>query len=178
MGLLFIDDPNDVPAPRSPSPDEFDIDLDIDETIHPEFEQLCELRKKALAAERAARQLETQHLEQGDICSRAEVRRHRKDEKERSKEIGALLRLKLGNEKAAVLEAEGEGEKNKKPKKMGATSLPRLVAKMVFRRHDTNRPLRNRKLPGSTTEYHYVRSPLSMFVSDYNSIGEEEVVEC
>lgn len=165
MGLLLIDDPNDVPAPRSPSPDDFDIDLDLDETVYPEFEQLCELRKKALSAERAARHLETHLLEQGDIASRAETRRQRKGEKERSKEIGALLRLKLGNDKVAILQGE-----EKKPKKM-ATSLPRLVAKMVFRRHDTNRPIRNRKLPGSP-EYNYVRSPLSRSVFPY-SIGED-----
>lgn len=156
---MLMDDQIEEYGQRSPSPELFDIDLDIDDDIYPEFEQLCELRKKALSAEREARSLETQMLEQGAAGSRAETRRLRKREKERAKEIGALLRLKLGNDKVAILQ-----EEERKPRKM-ATSLPRLVAQMVFRRHDANKPLATRQLCSDSLLHGYVPSSLSQSVS-------------
>jgi hypothetical protein len=61
-------------------------------------------------------------LEQGAFNHRADASQLQKREKECAKEIGALLRLKLGNGKVAILQ-----EEEKRPKKM-ATTLPRLVA--------------------------------------------------
>lgn len=158
-GLMLMDDHIEDYNQRSPSPELFDIDLDIDEDIYPEFEQLCELRKKALSAEREARSLETLMLEQGAFNNRADARRLRKREKERAKEIGALLRLKLGNDKVAILQ-----EEEKRPKKM-ATTLPRLVAQMVFRRHDVTKPLATRHLFSNSVVHSYVPSSLSRSVS-------------
>jgi len=159
-GLMLMDDHiEDYSNQRSPSPELFDIDLDIDEDIYPEFEQLCELRKKALSAEREARSLEALMLEQGAINHRADARRLRKREKERAKEIGALLRLKLGNDKVAILQ-----EEEKRPRKM-ATTLPRLVAQMVFRRHDVTKPLAPRHLFSNSVVHSYVPSSLSRSVS-------------
>ncbi|KII90215.1 hypothetical protein PLICRDRAFT_697959 [Plicaturopsis crispa FD-325 SS-3] len=65
--LLLIDDPNDLG-------------------------KMNDLRKRAVAAERAARNAEAQYTEQGVLGLHAEARY----EKERRKEVGALLQLKLG----------------------------------------------------------------------------------
>ncbi|KAI0823804.1 hypothetical protein BC628DRAFT_1381907 [Trametes gibbosa] len=71
---------------------------------------------------------------------RAEARRVRKQQKRRSKEIGALLDLKM---QAPVSPMQGI------PPLMGGgkawtRSLAHLVANMVLRRHDRSRPLENR----------------------------------
>ncbi|PCH38491.1 hypothetical protein WOLCODRAFT_66711 [Wolfiporia cocos MD-104 SS10] len=80
---------------------------------------------------------------------RAEARRVRKREKQRSKEVGALLDLKMARGPA--------------PGRGAMRSLAQLVANMVLRRRDTFRPLANRK-PGTPTPTH-VPSSLSRCVS-------------
>ncbi|KZT11192.1 uncharacterized protein LAESUDRAFT_612610, partial [Laetiporus sulphureus 93-53] len=62
---------------------------------------------------------------------RAEARRIRKREKQRSKEVGALLDLKM--------------ERGVCPGSGLTRSIAQLVANMVLRRRDTFRPLANRK---------------------------------
>jgi hypothetical protein len=50
------DDPNDVPPSRSPSSENFNLDLE--ESSDPNLKKLSNLRKKSIAAERAAWQME------------------------------------------------------------------------------------------------------------------------
>jgi hypothetical protein len=156
--LLFIDDPRDVPLPRSPSPEDFEFDLNInlDDESDPELMKLYNLHKKSLAAERAARHAEAQLIDAGSISLRAEATRDKKQNKQRSKEVGALLRIKLGDQiayPAAFASVDG------RPKGM-IGSMSQLVAGMMFRRHDTSRPLVNRK--SWSTNRDYVRSSLSL----------------
>ena len=166
--LLLLDDPNDIPPPRSPSPENFDIDLSaIGECSDPDLQKLIDLRNRSQAAERSARQVEAQMLERGAVHMRAEVRRVKKREKERSREISALLRLKLGDR--IVVASTDEQRRGRSPKKMIA-SMAELVARMNFRRHDTFRPLANRK-PVSPS-HHYAGSPLSRSI-DMDFTGED-----
>jgi hypothetical protein len=85
---------------------------------------------------------------------RAEARRIRKREKERGRELQALLRLKLGEDPDA---ADYTGGVKVKPGKTAIVSMPQLVARMIMKRRDTPRPFSPRK--------HDVRytSPLSRF---------------
>ena len=69
----------------------------------------------------------------------------------------ALLRLKLGKERVGNLD---DGKSSKKV----ITNLPQLVAKMFFRRHETARPLANRRILAYSTET-YVPSSLSRGVA-------------
>src|ERR1700722_4037364 len=170
--LLLIDDPNDIPPPRSPSPENFDIDVSsIDESTDPDLKKLYELRKKALAAERAARQLEAQMLAQGAVHMRAEARRVRKKEKERCREIGALLRLKLAEGDGAAAAAAAAAIKENTTKTTTTTttnskrlisSLSQLVARMNFRRNETFSPLANRRSASAPREY--LKSSLSLSI--------------
>jgi hypothetical protein len=155
-GLLLFDDTNDLPTRRSPSPEDFNIDLDPSCETYPEFEQLRELSKKSNSMERAARQMEDLLLEQGAIQARNEARRMRKSEKEKGKEIIALLRLKLGKDFVGILE-RGRSSNT-------AASAPQLVARMFLRRRETSRPLANRRVPTLTPIVH-TPSPLSQVVS-------------
>jgi hypothetical protein len=143
----------------------------MDELTDPDVRKLYELRKKAIAAERTARQLETQMLAQGAVHMRAEARKARKREKERSREIGALLRLKLGEKErdAERVNATKEAAENVivTPKRM-ITNLSQLVARMMFRRHETVRPLVNRKSAASPNDY--VKSSLSRSVDDLDGV--------
>ncbi|EIW85699.1 hypothetical protein CONPUDRAFT_80177 [Coniophora puteana RWD-64-598 SS2] len=106
--LLLLEDPQDVPFPRSPSPEDFDLGfgfgLSADDgsasagVEHPEAGRLLELRRRSIAAERAASRLEHAAVSGGvdvDLMTRAEARRIRRREKERSREVSALLRLKM-----------------------------------------------------------------------------------
>lgn len=214
--LLLIDDPNDIPTPRSPSPENYDLDIPLllEEATSddPDLKKLCELRRKAIAAERAARQLEAQTLlAQGAGASasggagiaagaggaagaavalhaRAEARRVRKREKERSREIGALLRLKLGGDAMGKgksqqgKEKEGEQVVSARDGSVGSTSkrminsLSQLVARMMFRRNETSRPLANRKSAGRRD---YVKSSLSQSIvadEDEDDDGNDHVM--
>ena len=147
--LLFIHDPRDVPLPRSPSPEDFNLCLsahDIDND--PELAQLFDLRKRVLAATQGG------PFESPECTGKAT----RKD-RERSKEVGALLRLKL-SDKHAIDVSEWKSPERRKKGVIG--SISQLVSQMVFRRNDTSRPLTKRK-PLSAQEY--VRSPLSSCVA-------------
>jgi hypothetical protein len=87
---------------------------------------------------------------------RAEARRVRKREKERGRELQALLRLKLGEEPDAM-DCAGGGAKVK-PGKTAIVSMPQLVARMIMKRRDTPRPFSPRKHDAP-----YIFSPLSRF---------------
>ncbi|KAF9265952.1 hypothetical protein L218DRAFT_1075483 [Marasmius fiardii PR-910] len=156
-GLLLIDDANDVPTPRSPSPDNFDLDPSIYANCSdPDVAKLIALRRKSQVAERSAKETEERSLSQGSMFARAEARKRRKKEKERVKEINAMLRLKLetslpSNEEAGSVSPGGDGNhrcrcpspevKRAKAKKT-ISSIPQLVARMTFRRRDgSDRPI-------------------------------------
>ncbi|KAA1475902.1 hypothetical protein DENSPDRAFT_842787 [Dentipellis sp. KUC8613] len=88
---------------------------------------------------------------------RAEARRVRKMEKERGKELQALLRLKLLEDVPEVgedvpIRRDGRG-------KVIISSMPQLVARMVFKRRDTLRPLSRYPVTA------YTPSPLSSMMS-------------
>jgi hypothetical protein len=142
----------------------------MDEFTDPDVRKLYELRKKAIAAERAARQLEAQMLAQGAVHMRAEARKARKREKDRSREIGALLRLKLSEKgrDAERVNVTKEAENVIVTPKRMITNLSQLVARMMFRRHETVRPLVNRKSASSPNDY--VKSSLSRSVDDFDGV--------
>jgi hypothetical protein len=150
--LLFINDPRDVPLPRSPSPEDFDLNIDLDDDSDIELMKLYSLHKKSLAAERVARYSEAQLIDAGSIVLRAEATREKKKNKQRSKELGALLRIKLGD-KVSSSSPEDQCSRGM------ISSISKLVARMMFRRHETSRPLAHRRL--ASTDDSYVRSPLS-----------------
>jgi len=167
--LIFIDDPRDVPLPRSPSPEDFDFDLNVvlDDESDPELTKLYNLHKKSLAAERAARHAEAQLIDAGSISLRAEATKEKKKNKQRSKEVGALLRIKLGDQ-VACAPATPTASVDGRPKGM-INCMSQLVARMMFRRHETFRPLANRKT--ATTNHNYVRSSLSRTtVADFGGV--------
>ena len=162
--LLFIDDPQDVPLPRSPSPEDFHICIPPEEITDPELAGLCDLRKRSLTAELDAWRVEKK--EDGvDLFTRAEARKRRKRERERSKEVGALLRLKLNDHEvvrpqAQVPSPSPDYDPQAQVRRRGVIgNMAQLVAQMVFRRHETARPLAKRKTPSVPREY--VRSALS-----------------
>ena len=91
---------------------------------------------------------------------RAEARRVRKREKERGRELQALLRLKLGEDPDAT---ERTTDAKIKPGKTAIVSMPQLVARMIMKRRDTPRPFSPRRHDSP-----YICSPLSRFpVDDY-----------
>ena len=109
--LLLLHDPNDVPPPRSPSPENFQLDLSqlaLEGCTDPEIRRLWDLRKKSQTAERAARVQEAQALELGGpgVGARWEARQTKKQEKERGREIATMLRLKLA-EKGVKVDDKG-----------------------------------------------------------------------
>ncbi|KAI0294292.1 hypothetical protein B0F90DRAFT_1758040 [Multifurca ochricompacta] len=73
---------------------------------------------------------------------RAEARRVRKREKERGRELHALLRLKLGEDPDVT---ERAGGAKLKPGKTAIVSMPQLIARMIMKRRDTPRPFSPRK---------------------------------
>ncbi|KAF8126613.1 hypothetical protein EV363DRAFT_363226 [Boletus edulis] len=162
--LLFIDDPRDVPLPRSPSPEDFDLCLSPEDITDPELARLFDLRKRSIAAERAARRVEAL-TDDVDLFTRAEARKIRKRERERSKEVGALLRLKLGDGVATCpQERSPESDPQNHARRRGVIGdMSQLVAQMVFRRSETARPLAKRKMANTAREY--ASSPLSDAVS-------------
>ncbi|KAH9032870.1 hypothetical protein EDB85DRAFT_1163821 [Lactarius pseudohatsudake] len=86
---------------------------------------------------------------------RAEARRVRKREKERGRELQALLRLKLGEDPDVTERATGAATKIK-PGKTAIVSMPQLVARMIMKRRDTPRPFSPRRHDSP-----YICSPLS-----------------
>lgn len=191
--LLLIDDElTDDPIPRSPSPEsgfDHDVCAILEEYPDQDLQKLYDLRKRSQQAERLARQEEAILMEEGPLHRRIEARMKRKREKERSKEIGALLRLKL------KLGVAGEAEKTEVPlshakrgegvgmdnptrsRKKIITSMAHLVARMIFRRHEMFPPLPNRKStaapsfqlasPRASSRKH-TASPLSR--SEFNTV--------
>ncbi|KAG6915569.1 hypothetical protein DXG01_010905 [Tephrocybe rancida] len=164
--LLLLDEEG---LPRSPSPENYDVDpASTEDSSNPDIRRLGELRKRSSNAERAARQLEQALMEQGAVHQRWEARRARKKEKERGREIGAMLRLKMAEEmekqkiEVEGIEAEVEREReNGTPIRMRKgmiSSMEQLVAKMMLRRNDSYRSLANRKTP-LTSKFH-MSSPL------------------
>ncbi|KAG1900098.1 uncharacterized protein F5891DRAFT_1036098 [Suillus fuscotomentosus] len=143
--LLFIHDPRDVPLPRSPSPEDFNLCLSVhDMDNDPELAQLFELRKRSLAAVQGS----CEGLEGTDAYTR------------KSAEVGALLRLKLGDKLGMDV---NEGRSPERRKKGVIGSISQLVAQMVLRRHEASRPLAKRKSVLSAQEY--VHSPLSACIA-------------
>ncbi|KAG6902074.1 hypothetical protein C0995_004773 [Termitomyces sp. Mi166 len=180
--LLLLEDET---LPRSPSPENCDVDpASIEDSTDPDIRRLGELWRRSLNAERIARQLEQTLLEQGAVHQRWEARRARKKEKERGREIGAMLRLKMAQEKGKEMETlrvEGvemeEREEERAVKKKGSiSSMEQLVAKMMLRRNDTYRSLANRKTP--LTSKFYTSSPLVRYGDfvgmDVDDEGEDE----
>jgi hypothetical protein len=166
--LLLIDDSKNLPSsPSLESFPEFDgVGVAAESSKDPVLRKLYAIRQRSIAAEKLARQRELQLLEEGKVHERTAVRRERKREKERSKEISALLRLKLGEgENDAEVEAlemrdasglsklpptspKGKDYSKDKvgPRKKVISNMAQLVAKMMFRRHDTAKPLSGRSL--------------------------------
>ncbi|KAG6895717.1 hypothetical protein C0992_013094 [Termitomyces sp. T32_za158] len=139
--LLLLED---EALPRSPSPENCDVDfVYAEDSADPDIRRLGELRRRSLHAERAARQFEQALLEQGAVHQRWEARRARKKEKERGREIGTMLRLKMMQEQ----------DREETVKKGMISSMEQLVAKMLLRRNDTYRTLANRKTP-LTSKFH------------------------
>ncbi|KAK7437131.1 hypothetical protein VKT23_018754 [Stygiomarasmius scandens] len=151
---LLLDDSED-PAPRSPSPDNFDLDsslLNLSECSDSDIQELFELRRRSLEAERIAKSLERTMLDEGWIYKSNEARKTRKRAKERCKELSAMLKLRLGEKGEGVVMpsiAEDEGVKSLK-KRDGVTPTPgkkekevsivrnmkQLVARMVLKRKE------------------------------------------
>ncbi|KAG6864627.1 hypothetical protein C0991_008192 [Blastosporella zonata] len=153
--LLLLED---EPLPRSPSPENYDVDpASVADSPNSDIRHLGELRSRSLNAERAARQLEQALMDQGAVHQRWEARRARKKEKERGREIGAMLRLKVAEERERMSEGEREGEMSMKRR----NSMEKLVAKMMLRRNDMYRSLAHRKTP--LTSKFYTSSPLVRF---------------
>jgi hypothetical protein len=202
QSLLLLNDPNDVPPPRSPSPEPFYLDLSqfsFDGCTDPSIQRLCDIRKKSQAAERTARDLEAQALELGGpgVGARWEARQKKKQEKERGREIAAMLRLKLAEKGVRVDDAgsilgadvgytgggynagidgvqfdRSEG-RMVKMKKNVIGSMEQLVARMLLRRNDASRSLVTRK----TLEPFHSKSPLSRRVVSVHGAGDSMDME-
>jgi len=101
---------------------------------------------------------------------RAEARKVRKKEKERCREIGALLRLKLAEGDGVAAAAAAAIKENTTTTTTTTTtnskrlisSLSQLVARMNFRRNETFRPLANRRSASAPREY--LKSSLSLSI--------------
>ncbi|KAL1727773.1 hypothetical protein EV714DRAFT_216659 [Schizophyllum commune] len=157
-GLLLLDDaPEDQsrsPSPEGPMylplPDEYG---DAD-SLDPELRRLCDVQRRAQAAEWEGRQKEAVLLDQGLLQARAEVKRQRKKDKERAREAAALIRLKLASGAASDVEVPSPPPPSSK--KAAASSVSQLVARMLLRRHDTTRPISQRRSQAA-----HVPSPLA-----------------
>jgi len=156
--------------------------------VDPDIKRLSELRRKSQLAERAARQLETTLLEQGAVHQRWETRRMRKREKERYREIGTMLKLKMGDMMEDVskeprgdnhsIEANDERtngkvkEKSAKRRSRDIDSMEKLVATMLMRRHDANQSIIRPKTP---LQHKYRSSPLTQqAITDNGSEDSDE----
>lgn len=157
--LLLLDDaPED--QSRSPSPDgPFYLPLPDEggdvEWMDPELRRLCDIQRRAQAAEWEGRQKEAVLLEQGLMQARAEVKRQRKKDKERAREAAALIRLKLASGVGSAIDVPSPPPPSSK--KAAASSASQLVARMLLRRHDTTRPISHRHSQAA-----HVSSPLAI----------------
>lgn len=150
--LLFIDDPRDLPSLDSPSPEDYEMDLPWEDDVDPESElgKLIALRRKAMMSESAARQAESSIMDPAAVHQRAAVRREGRKERERAKEIAAMVKLTA---------AEQQNERNITVG--GVSNMSQLVARMLFRRHEIVRPISSRRF-GLMNDR--VASPLSFTV--------------
>ncbi|KAI9437061.1 hypothetical protein BJY52DRAFT_627670 [Lactarius psammicola] len=98
---------------------------------------------------------------------RAEARRVRKREKERGRELQALLRLKLGEDPDATERTTGSTATKVKPGKTAIVSMPQLVARMIMKRRDTPRPFSPRRHGSPYICSSLSRSGLEPAVDDY-----------
>ncbi|KAH8984983.1 hypothetical protein EDB86DRAFT_3219199 [Lactarius hatsudake] len=98
---------------------------------------------------------------------RAEARRVRKREKERGRELQALLRLKLGEDPDVTERATGAAVTKIKPGKTAIVSMPQLVARMIMKRRDTPRPFSPRRHDSP-----YICSPLSKLELDPAAVDD------
>lgn len=152
--LLLLDDPNDVPPPRSPSPENYTIDPGIlNDLPDPELQTLNGLRKSLQDSERAGRLRETRILEDdGPLHLAAEARRDFKRDKERSREVSTLLRLKL-DERGVKVEGDCQTSpqrslsRPKLSKKQKMNNMDQLVANMILTRHASRPFSRSTYLP-------------------------------
>ncbi|KAF9228958.1 hypothetical protein BS17DRAFT_215778 [Gyrodon lividus] len=163
--LLFINDPRDVPLPRSPSPEDFNLCLSFEDTTDPELAKVFDLRRRSVsAAEHAAKRLETLP-DEIDLFTRAEAQKARKRTRERNKEVGALLRAKLcdGVQMCPLGQSSGGPQQNHQRRRGMVGSISQLVAQMFFRRNESSRPLAKRKT--ATTPRGYIQTPLSRAVT-------------
>ncbi|KAK7040298.1 hypothetical protein VNI00_009766 [Paramarasmius palmivorus] len=182
QSLLLLGEPDDVPTPRSPSPDNFDLDpAAYASCSDPDVARLIQLRKKAQSLERSAREREEKMLMSGWMAARAEARKERKREKERVKEISAMLRLRLeGNGQGlAVADEDMTSPSPKKGKtKRVISSMAQLVARMMFRRREcSDRPMIHTPLPPSVEVKRFrPSSPLrhSWSISDDEEESEDD----
>ncbi|KAJ7598636.1 hypothetical protein C8J56DRAFT_1092265 [Mycena floridula] len=157
--LLFDISPVNSP-PRSPSPDNAD-DLElatIAECSDPDVHRLLDLKRRSQTALKNAKSLEQQMMEGGWVQKGAEARQTRKKEKERSREISALLRLKLSAPSSPPKEQPPrETEITKrlqkspggkpKPPKTAVSNMAQLVARMMLRRNEAGGSLSNANPP-------------------------------
>ena len=118
----------------------------------PETKRLYDLWKKSQVVERMVWQAETQTLEQcGSVSMRWEVRRAKR-ERERGREITAMLRLKLAKKGVRVdgtVDADNKYMEVHVPPARKKTSvignMEQLVVRMLLRRNDSLRLIINRK---------------------------------
>uniref|UniRef100_A0A0W0EYQ7 Major facilitator superfamily (MFS) profile domain-containing protein n=2 Tax=Moniliophthora roreri TaxID=221103 RepID=A0A0W0EYQ7_MONRR len=181
QSLLLLDEPDDVPTPRSPSPDNFDLDPSAYASCSdPDVAKLIRLRRKAQSLERLAKEREEKMLNSGWMAARAEARKERKKEKERVKEISAMLRLRLEEKGVALVGEEmttSPSQKKGKTKRV-ISSMAHLVARMMFRRREVlDRPMVHTPLPPSVAVKRFKpSSPLrhSWSISDIDTDEEED----
>ncbi len=123
-------------------------------------------------------------LDRGDMLGRAEAKCERKREKEKTREISALLRLKLGDEIVASPRSEESSpvkgmppmkKKSRSPKKVIA-SMAHLVARMVFRRHDIVRPLSTSALDQARPAGSPLRKSWTVKLDSEEEDGEEDML--
>ncbi|KAL1746478.1 hypothetical protein HDZ31DRAFT_34113 [Schizophyllum fasciatum] len=162
-GLLLLDDaPED--QSRSPSPDgpiylPLPDEYGDADSLDPELRRLCDIQRRAQAAEWEGRQKEAVLLDQGLLQARADVKRQRKKDKERAREAATLIRLKLASGSASAVEVPSPPPPSSK--KAAASSVSQLVARMLLRRHDTTRPISQRRSQAA-----HVPSPLAPRTTD------------
>ncbi|OCH85367.1 hypothetical protein OBBRIDRAFT_815103 [Obba rivulosa] len=195
LGLLLDPISIDPPLARSPSPDDDDLDfLDVQldpSTTHlaiDEFLHLRAVRKRALAAERAARAAEAELGERVAGAANALLpplpalgmgvpeidageRRVRKRELHAAMDARAEARRQRKREKQRSKEVGALLDlKMSRADTGGVRTIAQLVANMVLRRRDTVRPLASRRV--AAVPHEHVRSALFRSVSAEDLAGK------
>jgi hypothetical protein len=135
---LLLEDLDLVPTPESPPVDNLDIDVAL-LSQDPDLYRLSVIRKKSQSKERNLRHIEVQALERGAVHARAHIRQERKRQKEKFREITALIKLKMGD--AAFREPLQSDDLDQDAKARKLATMEQLVARMFFKRHENLRPL-------------------------------------